>query len=88
MMNQTTVVYGPAGCGKTSIAKDLAKALGLSRILDEMSEVGCIEGGRFKRREFVDVTGALVLTESEAVARGFPGAKVMSFTEAVRLMLH
>lgn len=88
MTNQTTVVYGPAGCGKTSIAKDLARALGLSRILDEMSKVGCVEDGRFKRREFVHVAevGALVLTDSEAVARSFPGARVLSFAEAVELL--
>ena len=88
MTNQTTVVYGPAGCGKTRIAKDLARVLGLSRILDEMNREFYIEDGRLKRRQFLHgaEAGALVLTESEAVARSFPGARVLSFAEAVELL--
>lgn len=89
MMSQTTLVYGPAGCGKTTISAALAVKLGLGRILDDVTDFryvdkseSCFHRGKPK----LPPAGVLVLTESEAVARSFPGARVLSFAEAVEVL--
>lgn len=35
MSNKSVLVYGPQGCGKTTHAREIAKALGLSKIHDD-----------------------------------------------------
>lgn len=38
-MKPSVYVYGPAGCGKTTNAKRIAKALGLSQIFDDYHDL-------------------------------------------------
>lgn len=43
-MTQTTILYGPQGCGKTRNAESIAAALGLERIRDEWTEGDPVPG--------------------------------------------
>ena len=89
MMNQTTVVYGPVACGKTTISEALAAKLGLDRILDDVTDfryVDKTEGRFYSGQPQLPPTGVLVLTQSEEVARSFPGVRVLSFAEAAEIL--
>lgn len=73
---RSCVVHGPAGCGKTTKAQAIAKALGLSKILDNW-DAGAP----------VPLLDTLVLTSADNPAWYFNG-RVLSFDQAMQLAAH
>lgn len=75
MTNQTPrscIVHGPGGCGKTTKAQVIAKALGLSKILDNWAAGAP-----------VPPLDTLVLTSADNPAFYYPG-RVLTFDQVVR----
>lgn len=70
---RSRLVHGPAGCGKTTNAQTIAKALGLSQILDNWDESAP-----------VPLLDTLVLTNADNPARYFKG-RVMTFDQAMQI---
>lgn len=70
---RSCVVHGPAGCGKTTKAKAIAKALGLSNILDNW-DAGAP----------VPPLDTLVLTNADNPAFYYPG-RVLTFDQAMQI---
>jgi len=78
MTNQTPhscIVHGPEGCGKTTKAQAIAKALGLSKILDN-----------WDARAPVPPMDTLVLTSADIPAFYYPG-RVLTFDQAMKLFV-
>lgn len=71
---RSCVVHGAAGCGKTTKAKAIAKALGLSNILDNW-DAGAP----------VPPLDTLVLTNADNPAFYYPG-RVLTFDQAMKLV--
>lgn len=71
---RSCLVHGPAGCGKTTNAHAIAKALGLSRILDNW-DAGAP----------VPLLDTLVMTNADNPAWYFNG-RVMTFDQAMHLV--
>ncbi|MQG94471.1 AAA family ATPase [Pseudomonas sp. MN1F] len=70
---RSCLVHGPAGCGKTTNAPAIAKALGLSQILDNW-DAGAP----------VPLLDTLVLTNADNPAWYFDG-RVMTFDQAMQI---
>lgn len=70
---RSCLVHGPAGCGKTTNAPAIAKALGLSKILDNWGAGAP-----------VPLLDTLVLTNADNPAWCFKG-RVMTFDQAMQL---
>lgn len=64
LMEGTTIVYGPQGCGKTRNAARIAKAYGLTNIVDDW--YGLETGQKFQPK-------TLYLTNSPTLMERFPG---------------
>ncbi|MBH3412855.1 hypothetical protein [Pseudomonas putida] len=71
---RSCVVHGPVGCGKTTKAQLIAKALGLSKILDNW-DAGAP----------VPPLDTLVLTSADNPAFYYPG-RVLTFDQAMKLV--
>jgi hypothetical protein len=71
---RSCLVHGPAGCGKTRSAEVIAKALGLSQILDD-----------WQAGAPVPLLDTLVLTSADNPAWYFNG-RVMTFNQAMQLV--
>lgn len=71
---RSCLVHGPAGCGKTTNAPAIAKALGLSQVLDNW-DAGTP----------VPLLDTLVLTNADNPAWYFDG-RVMTFDQAMQLV--
>jgi len=77
-MRKSVIVYGPQGCGKTTNAKRIADALGLTRIIDN---------GEFDPRQPPALAGVLMLVVNNPQLtyewkRSFPDA--MFYPAAMR----
>jgi len=57
-MNKSVIVYGPKGCGKTTNAKRIAAARGLTKIIDD---------SQFDPRQPPPLAGVLMLTTEDPV---------------------
>jgi Holliday junction resolvasome RuvABC ATP-dependent DNA helicase subunit len=57
-MPKSVIVYGPRGCGKTTNATRIAKALGLTKVID---------GAEFDPRQLPALNGVLVLVTDNPV---------------------
>lgn len=68
------IVHGPEGCGKTTKAQVIAKALGLSNILDNWAAGAP-----------VPPLDTLVLTSADNPAFYYPG-RVLTFDQAMKLV--
>lgn len=68
------IVHGPEGCGKTTKAQFIAKALGLSKILDNW-DAGAP----------VPPMDTLILTNADNPAFYYPG-RVLTFEQAMKLV--
>lgn len=68
-MNQSVIVYGPQGCGKTTNAHALAKHFGLHKIVDD------------GRQLLTEPTGSLYLTNDRPLLAY--GCRVISFHDAM-----
>lgn len=73
MTNQTIIVHGPQGCGKTTNAGRIAKALGMSRVVDEWAPGD----------PALPVRGVLALTCETPDAHATRRYRVMSFDDAM-----
>ncbi len=73
---RSCLVHGPAGCGKTRNAQAIAKALGLSQILDD-----------WQAGAPVPLLDTLVLTSADNPAWYFKG-RVMTFKQAMQIGHH
>lgn len=73
---RSCIVHGPTGCGKTSNAQSIAKALGLSQIRDNW-EAGAP----------VPLLDTLVLTSADNPSWYFKG-RVLTFDQAMQLVKH
>lgn len=73
---RSCIVYGPAGCGKSTHAHAIAKALGLSRIHDNWAAGAP-----------VPLLDTLVLTDADNPAWYFNG-RVLTYTQAMQLVEH
>ena len=73
---RSCLVHGPAGCGKTRNAQAIAKALGLSQILDD-----------WQAGAPVPLLDTLVLTSADNPAWYFKG-RVMTFDQAMQIAHH
>ncbi|MDH0133505.1 AAA family ATPase [Pseudomonas asiatica] len=69
---RSCLVHGPAGCGKTTNAQAIARALGLSQILDN-----------WDAGDPVPLLDTLVLTNADNPAWYFKG-RVMTFEQAMQ----
>lgn len=74
MTTKSVLVYGPQGCGKTTKATVIAKALGLSKIHDNW-EPGTP----------VDLLNTLVLTSNSKSHLPFQ-RRIMSFDQAMQVV--
>lgn len=70
---RSCLIHGPAGCGKTTNAQAIAKALGLSQILDNWNAGAP-----------VPLLDTLVLTNADNPAWYFKG-RVMTFDQAMQI---
>lgn len=70
---RSCLVHGPVGCGKTRNARAIAKALGVSRILDD-----------WRAGAPVPLLDTLVLTNADNPSWYFKG-RVMTFDQAIQL---
>lgn len=70
---RSCLVHGPVGCGKTRNAKAIAKALGLSQILDD-----------WQAGAPVPLLDTLVLTSADNPARYFKG-RLMTYDQAMQI---
>lgn len=70
---KSCLVHGPQGCGKTSNARAIAKALGLSNVLDD-----------WKAGAPVPLLDTLVLTNADNPRWHFNG-RVMTFDQAMQI---
>lgn len=70
---RSCLVHGPAGCGKSTNAQAIAKALGLSQIL-----------GNWDAGAPVPLLDTLVLTNADNPAWYFEG-RVMTFDQAMQI---
>ena len=73
---RSCIVHGPAGCGKSTNAQAIAKALGLSHIHDNWAAGAP-----------VPLLDTLVLTSADNPAWYFNG-RVLSFDQAMQLVAH
>ena len=73
MTTKSVLVYGPEGCGKTTHAVVIAKALGLSKIHDD-----------WQPGTPVDLLNTLVLTSNCENGRHFQ-RRAMSFDQAMQI---
>jgi len=73
---RSCIVHGPVGCGKSTNAQAIAKALGLSHILDNWAAGAP-----------VPLLDTLVLTSADNPAWYFNG-RVLSFDQAIQLVAH
>ena len=73
---RSCIVHGPAGCGKSTHAQAIAKALGLSQIHDNWAAGAP-----------VPLLDTLVLTDADNPAWYFNG-RVLSFDQAMQLVAH
>ncbi|WP_245614635.1 hypothetical protein [Pseudomonas parafulva] len=71
---RSCIVYGPAGCGKSTHAYAIAKALGLSRIHDNWT-AGAV----------VPLFDTLILTDADNPSWYFNG-RMLTFNQAMRLI--
>jgi len=76
MSTKSVLVIGPQGCGKTSQASSIAKALGLSNIHDNW-EPGAA----------VALLDTLVLTNARVANWHFKG-RTMTFDQAMQIVQH
>lgn len=73
---RSCIVHGPAGCGKSTNAHAIAKALGLSQIHDNWAAGAP-----------VPLLNTLVLTDADNPAWYFDG-RVLTFDQAMQLVRH
>lgn len=73
---RSCIVHGPAGCGKSTNAQAIAKALGLSHIHDNWAAGAP-----------VPLLDTLVLTDADNPAWYFNG-RVLTFDQAMQLVRH
>lgn len=73
---RSCIVHGPVGCGKSTHAQAIAKALGLSQIHDNWAAGAP-----------VPLLDTLVLTDADNPAWYFNG-RVLSFDQAMQLVAH
>lgn len=73
---RSCIVHGPAGCGKSTHAQAIAKALGLSQIHDNWAAGAP-----------VPMLDTLVLTDADNPAWYFKG-RVLTFDQAMQLVAH
>ncbi|WEA19039.1 hypothetical protein [Pseudomonas juntendi] len=73
---RSCIVYGPAGCGKSSHAHAIAKALGLSRIHDNWTAGAP-----------VPLLDTLILTDADNPSWYFNG-RILTFNQAMQLIGH
>lgn len=73
---RSCIVHGPAGCGKSTHAYAIAKALGLSRIHDNWTAGAP-----------VPLLGTLILTDADNPSWYFNG-RVLTFNQAIQLVEH
>lgn len=76
MSTKSVLVYGPQGCGKTTNAPVIAKALGLNNIHDNW-EPGAA----------VALLDTLVLTNARVATWHFKG-RTMTFDQAMQVVQH
>lgn len=74
-MNQSVIIYGPQGCGKTVNAQRLMRHFGLREVVDESPEL----------TRSVAPRGVLVLTCYSPPPSLSLGLRVLPFAEAMRL---
>lgn len=66
-MSGTTIVYGPQGCGKTLAAQAMARAMGLTQVVDEWQPGQALQPGALHLTN-VDLSKSPVRAEARVLA--------------------